>query len=980
MKNFFCLKLFALILSFAVTLPILAVDIKYLVVAEISHQDLINSIEYKPTIFHDFGEIIVLQADNDRLAELNLTGISYEILGILPDDYYLLTPRKDRQFEDKLFRNSITIDSSMEVLFEYRIDSRKQPANYIVRSSVDTISNYQNYSITPLSTPIQSPDDLNRTLEYDGSVLECHDLQGIVESINSDNIKRDIVHLQDYTTRYFLHPNRREISYWLKNKFLEIGFTEVRIDSFYIEQYNWGDFPPSWQYNVIATLSGSVYPDNYILLGGHYDSIIFDRYGDPMEIAPGADDNASGVAALLEIARVMKENNYQPKKSFKFIPFAAEEIGLFGSRDIAEKYFLSDMNIELLVNNDMIANKQKSDDWKLKIFPYSHHLYLSSLAEGLFNDYTSIEPVIGNVNNPASDSYSFHRFGYPSLFYHEYDFSDVYHSPDDTIEHCDVEYAAEITKGAALTMFYIDRIPAPATNHIIVDQGSGDGVFIVWDHQAPDDIKEYRIVVSYLDDDAVFHVLTETISTLEEVYVSGLDEGENYYFAISAINNDGFTSVTTETNYTPSSIPKTPSEFTVAAFRDRVELNWQPNPELDIAGYNIYRSNNEVIDEDPYISQHPDNYYTDYNLNENRYYYYAVSAIDNDGNESEPTDLLRTGLFSLDKGILIANATPSTETKSSFLFPSEADIFRFYDLNLAPYQTSYLHIKEDHELTIADVGFYSTVILFNDSLNKIKRNYSQVLQEYLDSGGNLVLSGFNPLLFFDISSDFDTGRSDLISDYLKIEDSFHHIGSYFSYAVAENAMFSDLAIDSHKVPTGNRIINVTAFLPLNQENVIFSYGSYYPPEQPSGSMIGSATGVMTDQAATLSFPLFYMNESDLRLFFQTILTEQFGEKPLDRKSLKTDKHVLINRVYPNPFNRQTTIGYYIEESGKTEINIYNTKGQRVRTLYERESTSGRNKILWNGKDDHNRKLSTGVYIVELKKRNRTDQKKVVLLK
>lgn len=974
------LKFFACILLSLVIVPLLTASTDYLIVAESSYRELLCHINRRPAILHDFGERVIMKAEHSVLAALGQSGIEYEVLGSLPGNYYLLTPRKGRRFDDRSFHSLISRDDSVELLFKHYPDIHKRTANYIVRSSPEAVAAYENFFITPLLTPMAEPDDFSRSLDYDKSVVDSAQLLEMVRSISSEKIKGDIVHLQDYGTRYFLHPNRREISYWLKNRFLEIGFTEVRIDSFYIEQYNWGDFPPSWQYNVIAAISGSVYPDNYIVIGGHYDSIIFDRYGDPMEIAPGADDNASGVAALLEIARVFQENDYRPKKSIKFIPFAAEEIGLFGSKDIAEKYFLSEMNIEIMINNDMIANKQEESDWKLKVFPYSHHFYLTEIAAGLFTDFTDIEPVIASVNNPASDSYSFHRFGYPALFYHEYDFSDVYHSPDDTIEHCDVEYAAEITRGAALTMLYIDRIPDAVSAQRIVDKGSGKDVYVSWNHSAPDDIKKYRLKVSYLDDNAERYKLTEKTTGSMEAHIGNLTEDKTYFFSVSAVNYNGFAGVAIETEHTPTSIPQTPEGFTISPFSDRVELSWQKNPELDIAGYNIYRSEKEIIEDEPYISLHPDSYYSDYNLIENHYYYYAVTAVDNNKNESKPTKILRTGLFSLDKGILIANATPLTDIECSFLFPSEENLFRFYDINLAPYQTSYLHIDEDHELTISDIGFYSTVILFNDSISETKRNYSQVIQDYLDAGGNLILSGFNPLLFFEAGSDSNTKRVDFLSNYLKIEESLHHIGSYFSFAQAENTMFADIHADSRKVPTGNRIINVVGFRPVKKENIIYSYGSSSSSERPSGSMKGAAVGIMTEQTAVLSFPLFYMQESDLRLFFQAILTEQFSEKPLDREALGTDKHILIDTVYPNPFNKLTTISYYLEESGMTEINVYNTKGQKVRTLHKSASPSGGNKILWDGKNDQNRKLGTGVYIVELKKGNRTDSKKVILLK
>ena len=83
--------------------------------------------------------------------------------------------------------------------------------------------------------------------------------------------------------------------------------------------------------------------------------------GDPGAGAPGANDNASGVAAMIEIARVMKSRKYTPAISIQFIAFGAEELGFLGSADFAAKLAFLCRPLKFMINNDMIAYEPTSN-------------------------------------------------------------------------------------------------------------------------------------------------------------------------------------------------------------------------------------------------------------------------------------------------------------------------------------------------------------------------------------------------------------------------------------------------------------------------------------------------------------------------------------------------------------------------------------------------------------------------------------------
>jgi Zn-dependent M28 family amino/carboxypeptidase len=98
---------------------------------------------------------------------------------------------------------------------------------------------------------------------------------------------------------------------------------------------------------VIATLTGQVFPDEYVVLGGHYDS-----WSSSFR-SPGADDNASGTSGVLEVARILSK--YKFKRSIIFCAFSAEEYGLAGSDAFVGRCQSQGMNLLGYINMDMIG-------------------------------------------------------------------------------------------------------------------------------------------------------------------------------------------------------------------------------------------------------------------------------------------------------------------------------------------------------------------------------------------------------------------------------------------------------------------------------------------------------------------------------------------------------------------------------------------------------------------------------------------------
>jgi leucyl aminopeptidase len=270
----------------------------------------------------------------------------------------------------------------------------------------------------------------------------------LTDEINADTLKSLVVWLEGMGTRYALADNHRDVAENIKRRFVMIGYPDTRLDSFMISNQQ-------WQYNVIASLAGSANPDSICIIGAHYDDRLM--YGDMNLIVPGANDNASGVAAAIELARVMKKNNYSPLNTIEFIAFADEEFGILGSKAYAGQAPRSAKKIKMMLNNDMIAYQPGTNpsDWVVNIMDYDNSHGFRKEAEQMCTRFTVLRFTNDNAISGMSDSFPFFSNGYKALFFQSNNFDpDYYHSLNDVSSHCNFEYCSEIVKISCALLVY----------------------------------------------------------------------------------------------------------------------------------------------------------------------------------------------------------------------------------------------------------------------------------------------------------------------------------------------------------------------------------------------------------------------------------------------------------------------------------------------------------------------------------------------
>jgi len=177
--------------------------------------------------------------------------------------------------------------------------------------------------------------------------------------------------------------------------------------------------------------------------------------------APGADDNASGVAAVLEIARAITRQEYHPESTIMFCLFAAEEMGGQGSEYMAKSAREAGRDIRYMINLDMIANNPDSIRG-VTIYKFDGVESAGSFAGEVSGNYTDLTASFpDDSTNNESDSYFFWLYGFPTTFFLEPHFSPNWHTPDDTLGACNISYCAAVAKGACATLMEDQFIPWP---------------------------------------------------------------------------------------------------------------------------------------------------------------------------------------------------------------------------------------------------------------------------------------------------------------------------------------------------------------------------------------------------------------------------------------------------------------------------------------------------------------------------------------
>jgi Peptidase family M28 len=267
--------------------------------------------------------------------------------------------------------------------------------------------------------------------------------------------------LFDFDSKHISQPGNRRAAEFLVNTYKSFG---------YEAGYQWFDRANAYEgktANVVATLRGTMNPELVYVISSHFDSV---------EAGPGADDDTSGTAALLEAARVLA--GHPLPATVMFASMTGEEAGLLGSREFVRRAVEQKLHIAAVLNNDMIGwmNDQRMDNTirysnpGIRDIQHAAAMQFSKLItyDALYwkgTDAMSFYDVYGDVIGGIGS--------YPVLG------SPYYHQSTDLLENEDHQLITETSKTTIATIMLLASSPARLTK-LTIDSYSGSTAEVSW--------------------------------------------------------------------------------------------------------------------------------------------------------------------------------------------------------------------------------------------------------------------------------------------------------------------------------------------------------------------------------------------------------------------------------------------------------------------------------------------------------------------
>ncbi len=406
----------------------------------------------------------------------------------------------------------------------------------------------------------------------------------IIENVSSERIQTDIEKLVSFGTRHTLSDTVSQTRgigaarRWIKSEFDRISSDcgnclEVSFHKGLVKAGESRRIPEdTWIVNTMAIKRGTVYPDRYIIMSGDIDS----RVSDPLDgtsDSPGANDNASGMAGVIEAARVLSK--YDFPTSIIFLGLSGEEQGLFGGKLLAADMVAQEWDIVGIINNDMIGNIKGIDgvidNTSFRVFsepippnPTEQELiwnrfyggevdgpsrqlarYIDKMTE---NYMTNLDAVMiyrldrfgrGGHHRPFNDQ------GFPGVRIMEtHENYDMQHQDirtengidyGDVIEGVNFEYAAKLTSVNAICLAAIAWSPKPP-EFVMIGGAVKPSTRLKWDPVDDPNLAGYKVYWRNTTSPQWEYsrwVGLENDVTLENIVI------DNYLFGVSAVGKDG---------------------------------------------------------------------------------------------------------------------------------------------------------------------------------------------------------------------------------------------------------------------------------------------------------------------------------------------------------------------------------------------------------------------------------------------------------
>ena len=410
----------------------------------------------------------------------------------------------------------------------------------------------------------------------------------IVDEVSSEKLEYYVQSLVDFGTRNTFSETESDTRgigaarRWIKKEFEEIsGDCNNCLNVFFqgetVTPEDGNRIPKTAEVvNVVAIQKGKKYPNSYVIMSGDIDSRASDTQDFETD-APGANDNATGMAGAMEAARVLSQ--YEFDHSIVYVGLSGEEQGLFGGQFLAEYAKENNWNIIGIINNDMIGNIEGLDgvidNRTFRIFSEAHNPTETDrdrrlkrfyggevdgvsrqLARYVYETTKTYMPEMNPMMIYRLDRFGrgghhrpFNDLGYPGIRIMEAHENYNQQHQDirvedgiaygDVIEHVNFDYVKKLTAVNAISMANLAWAP-PAPTEVAIGGIVEPSVRLKWEQENPEDVKGYKIYWRSTTSPTWDHF--RYVENVNEVTLDGIII-DNFFFGVAAVGKNGHESV-----------------------------------------------------------------------------------------------------------------------------------------------------------------------------------------------------------------------------------------------------------------------------------------------------------------------------------------------------------------------------------------------------------------------------------------------------
>ncbi len=372
------------------------------------------------------------------------------------------------------------------------------------------------------------------------------DIQSLMDAISQQQLIGYVQTLENFQTRNTFSTTSSTSEgigaarLWIQNEFLRVGNGRllVQADDFQVSN----DGTTTNQQNIVATLPGVGTHREVIVLAAHYDSRTIGP-NDGSGFAPGANDNASGVAVLLETARILSSRSWN--QTIVFVAFAAEEQGRHGSIHYVNEQTLQGTSFDAMISNDIVGGRLGIPQ-SIRLFspgpdtsPPRQFARYFNYVSGLYVPQFPIT-LIDAEDRPGrySDHISFLQSGLTAVRLTESEEDATHqHNGLDTSDQVDFNYLLQSTQINLVTVANIIGAPARPQSPLIAPMSDAGGYILTWDVDA----KAAGYALSFRPDGAATYPPFRLVNAQQagNVAITGLDPNTRYFVSMAALDGNG---------------------------------------------------------------------------------------------------------------------------------------------------------------------------------------------------------------------------------------------------------------------------------------------------------------------------------------------------------------------------------------------------------------------------------------------------------